>query len=388
MTIEGPPPPHAANPEAPRPRSLLVIRTHPGHGGVANFSLWLRDLLIARGHEVHFLCLYGDGGTPEVPTLLPAPPRGAADYGRMFVRCWRHLRRLRPDAVHGLMPLASVMGALAGLLAGCPSRVAGQHQVGYIVQPIMKRLDGWCGTLGVYTGSVACSKTVRDSLTSPGSRYWRRSTVIYNTLPPPPRAEGISVHSRIGVAGDAFVIGCIGALTARKNQMLLVDVLPHLEDTHLVLIGDGEDAARLAARSRELRVADRCHLLGQLPPAEAQALLTTFAAFVFPSLGEGFPLVLLEAMRAGVAIVASDLPMNVEALQGEDDTATGFVVPVTAPEHWIETLEKLRRDPDARARLGRAAASRYERFSPEAMADAYERAFFAPWPDTAELYIL
>jgi len=382
-----PPVPRRMSPPSTDPHTLLILLTHPAPGGAGAFAFWLGELLTARGHRVEFLCLYGDGGTATLPSLLSDPPRGPTDYARILLRCWRHLRRTRPTAVYGLMPLACFVGASTGLLAGCRSRVAGQHQVAHILHPLMRRLDRWCGNLGIYTASVACSKAARDSLIAPGSRYWRRSTVIYNTIRPPAEtADRDAARRRFALPADAFVIGSIGELTVRKNQIFLVELLPRLPAARLVIVGGGEERERIARRAGELDVADRCHLLGRVAPADVPSLLAAFDVFGFPSLGEAFPLAILEAMRAGLPIVASDIPMNGEALQGRDAVSTGITLPVGEPTRWLETLLALQRDPIRRHALGAAAAARFARFSPAAMADAYETVLFQPGPLSDELY--
>jgi len=368
---------------------LLIILTHPSTGGAGGFARWLGQLLAERGHQVAYLYLYGDGERHEITCLLPDKPRGLLDYARILGRCWRFIRTSRPDAVHGVMPLACVVGSLAGLFAGCRSRIAGQHQVAAFLHPLMLRLDRICGTLGIYTAGVACSRTARDSVAPPGSRYARRSTVIYNTVRPlGPLTDRATTRRRYAIVDNAFVIGMVGEISQRKNQIFLVELLPHLAEARLVLVGTGPATETLAARARALGVGDRLQLFGQVPADDVPALLAAIDVFGFPSLGEAFPLAILEAMRAGVAIVASDIGMNVEALRGKDAAAAGLVLPVSEPARWREAFESLATAPEHRARLGHAAAERFGRFSPEAMAAAYERLFFQPWGGDHELYTL
>jgi len=368
-------------------RRLLVFVTHPSRGGAAAFADWLGELLRERGHDVRLVYLYGDGRTHDRPCLLAGRPRGPFDGLLLLLRSWRLIRRFRPHAVHGVMPLACVVGCAAGLLAGCPSRVAGQHQTASYLQPVLKRLDGWCGATGVYTRNVACSRTTLDGIAPPGSRYRRRSTVIYNVVR---TVDGVpdrrTTRERFALPVDAFIVGSVGELSSRKNQLLLVELLADLEAAHLVLVGDGDAAEEIRDRAHELDVADRCHLLGQLPPTDVPALLAAFDVFAFPSRGEAFPLAVLEAMRAGTAIVASDLGMNVEALAGRDGTTAGILVPITEPARWRVTLRALQLDPARRNALGAAAVARFARFSADAMARAYEQAFFHPAVGQDELY--
>jgi L-malate glycosyltransferase len=110
-----------------------------------------------------------------------------------------------------------------------------------------------------------------------------------------------------------FVGLCIGTINERKNQRLFVDAMacPGLEDAVAVFIGDG-DAAGLTAYARERQVDDRVLVLG--PRADACRYLTLATALVLPSKNEGLPLAVLEALRAGVAVVATRLPEIEEAV--------------------------------------------------------------------------
>ena len=118
------------------------------------------------------------------------------------------------------------------------------------------------------------------------------------------------LRERLGL-GDRRVVLCVGAIRPHKNQRVLVEALARLpEDVSLVLAGVHElGAGELAARAAELGVGERLHMPGYLPDAEVEALWAMAACLAFPTLGEGFGLPVLEAMRRGVPVACSDIPV-------------------------------------------------------------------------------
>jgi L-malate glycosyltransferase len=102
------------------------------------------------------------------------------------------------------------------------------------------------------------------------------------------------------------LVGCIGSVTSNKNQSLVIEALRALagEKIAAVFVGEGSDA--LAAPAREAGVEDRVELCGY--QADAASWLPLFDLLVVPSRTEGQGLVVLEAFRAGVPVVASDIP--------------------------------------------------------------------------------
>ena len=126
--------------------------------------------------------------------------------------------------------------------------------------------------------------------------------------------------------------------------------------------------------ARKAGLADRIHLLGarnDVPDLQAAADL-----FAMPSLYEGLPLAILEAMLAGNAIVASRTSGIPEAVE---DGRTGVLTPPGDPSALAEALKRLMDDSAYREALGQAAQQRARsHFTVAAMADRYERLYFEP----------
>ena len=122
-----------------------------------------------------------------------------------------------------------------------------------------------------------------------------------------------------------------------------------------LIAGVGREQARLERHAEELGVRERIVFLGHR--ADVPALLAASDAFVLPSLFEGTPLSLLEAMAAGKPVVASAIPGNDELIVNDEN---GLLVPARDTDALAQALRRIVADPELRARLGAAARRRAE----------------------------
>jgi glycosyltransferase involved in cell wall biosynthesis len=169
----------------------------------------------------------------------------------------------------------------------------------------------------------------------------------------------------------------VGNLIERKGHAVLLHALAAIggRGTHvpwrLAIAGEGVERPRLEALTREYGLTDRVRLLGarnDIPDLQAGA-----DVFVMPSLWEGLPLAVLEAMVAGKPIVASRTSGIPEAIE---DGRQGVLVPPGDVQALADALWRLMNEPELRASLGRAALERARsRFTIAAMVDQYERLY-------------
>jgi glycosyltransferase involved in cell wall biosynthesis len=133
-------------------------------------------------------------------------------------------------------------------------------------------------------------------------------------------------------------------------------------------VGEGPDRAVLEATAAELGVSNRLRLVGWSD--DPRAFLPTFDVFVLPSINEGFPLVVLEAMLAGLPVVATAVGSTAEAVE---DGETGFIVAPGDVRALVSAIERLLASATLRRSLGEAGRARAERdFTARAMAVKYE----------------
>jgi glycosyltransferase involved in cell wall biosynthesis len=178
------------------------------------------------------------------------------------------------------------------------------------------------------------------------------------------------IRRRLRLDG-ARVVLCVSAKRPHKNQRLIVEALPQLPaEIHAVLVGHDEGyGAELDAAARALGVAGRVRLLDYLPDAELEGLWAISDCAWFPTVAEGFGLPVLEAMRRGVPVACSDIPVLREV--GGD--AARYFDP-RAPADAARAIAEAIGDPGAGEHgRARAAGFTWERAA-AATLEVYERA--------------
>jgi glycosyltransferase involved in cell wall biosynthesis len=189
--------------------------------------------------------------------------------------------------------------------------------------------------------------------------------VLPNGVPVPEPAAGQRPP------GADFVVGAVGRLDRQKAFDVLIRAVADLPGAHLVVIGDGPEREALERQAVDLGVNECLTMSGW--DESAAAGLSSFDVVAIPSRYEGLPLVLLEAMMSGCAIVATGVGSILDAVQ---DGESAVVVPVDDVDALTMALTRLREDRGLRQRLGAAAARRAQRyFTVASMAEAYERLY-------------
>ena len=141
-----------------------------------------------------------------------------------------------------------------------------------------------------------------------------------------------------------------------------------MPEATLVIVGGGSEQARLEELAREVGVAERLELVGWSD--EPRRYLAGFDAFVLPSRQEGFPLAVVEAMLAGVPVVAADVGSVGEAVV---DGETGLLAPAGDAQAFAERLRRLLAEPELARQLGENGRGRAQAlFTAEAMARAFD----------------
>jgi glycosyltransferase involved in cell wall biosynthesis len=195
----------------------------------------------------------------------------------------------------------------------------------------------------------------------------------------PPAAETRErVRQALGASADTVVFATVGRAERAKGYHLLLPAAERLLRTVdlppllFVWIGGGERLSRLRAVVAARGLGDRVRLLGLRE--DVRDLLVGADAFVLPSLVEGMPLALIEAMAAGLPVVATDVDGIPEVLG-----SAGVLVP--APDDEAATVDALHdalrtlalADPSARRELGEACRIRAANFTEDSMLRAYTR---------------
>lgn len=324
------------------------------------------DLAVAaqrEGHQVQVL-VGGDGPYArmlrehglQVVNLrhLVRPIRPHIDL-LAVLECLRVFRRFRPDIVHAHSTKAGLVGRLAARLVRIPA-VFTAH--------------GWAFTEGVAERSRMLAITLerRAAKWSKAvicvSEYDRRLALslgvgneallvrIHNGVPDVPRL------SRPNTVRNKVRLVSIARLDVPKDHVLLIEALATVRDIpwELELIGDGPLTETVRERVHVLGLADKVLFSGLC--SDVPQRLQTADIFALVSRWEGLPLSILEAMRAGVPVVASNVGGVSEAVQ---DEVTGYLVPKGDMPILADRLRRLMLDEELRGRMGEAGRAVFER---------------------------
>jgi glycosyltransferase involved in cell wall biosynthesis len=222
-------------------------------------------------------------------------------------------------------------------------------------------------TLAVVTVAEFC----RRQLISKGVDG-NKITVVHNGIAPvPPRLEPVA-RAAVGLGSGDVVVGVISRLDHVKGVTYLLDAAAWVRmghpEVHVVLVGDGGSTGRLRRQSQDLGISSHVHFVGYRN--NALAWLDLFDIFAMPSLAEYHSIGLLEAMRAGKAIVATDVGGNTESVR---DGQEALVIPARSARHLAEAMTRLIEDRTLARRLSDAARRRVaSRFTIDHMLDGTE----------------
>lgn len=248
------------------------------------------------------------------PLVIPELRRDIAPHFDCLAlaRLVRLFRALRPDIVHTHTAKAGALGRVAARLARVPMVVHTFHGHvlnGYFSPAVTRLFLAVERALARRTDRlITVSPGLRAALLDMGIGRPERTEVVPLGLDLDPfataRVDRAGLRRNLGLASDASVLAIVGRLTAIKDHPTLFAALQQLDAAvHLAVIGDGEDRAALERLVGELDLRSRVHFLGwrhDLP-----AMMGGMDVVICCSRNEGTPVALIEAMAAGVPVVAT-----------------------------------------------------------------------------------
>ena len=200
---------------------------------------------------------------------------------------------------------------------------------------------------------ICVSEAARDSFLAVGIPEQRVRAVRNGIRPPPQVDNGRAIRRGLGFPAAARLVLTVGRFTAQKGHQTLVEALPAVlhvaPDTHLLWVGVGPLEDDLRARIRACGLSDRVHFLGQR--SDVPALMAAADLFVLPSFFEGLPLVVLEAMAAGLPVVGTRVCGLAEAIV---DGMTGRLVEAGDAVALAAAIAEALGEPSLAARWGAA----------------------------------
>ena len=338
---------------------ILEVVSGTGVNGAVVHALLLVEVLRARGHDVTVACRPGsvtEARLPAVGTVLSDLHRWPPDELRRMAAV---VRERRIDVIHTHLSRAHFFGVLLRRLAGVPV-VATAHSAR--LQP------HWWWNDHVIAVSEATARFQRRVNLVPRGRL----SVVHNFVPlPGPIAADARPRLRasLGVAPDELLLGRVGSLFREKGVVHLVRALSKIPKAKLLLVGDGEAEVALRAEAANRGVTERVIFAG--PRSDVSEILAALDVFVLPSLVEAFPMAILEAMAAGLPVVATRVGGVSECVA---DGETGLLVPPGDPEALAHAIASL--DPGRRRTFGDAGRRRVrEHFTAERLVPRIEAIF-------------
>jgi glycosyltransferase involved in cell wall biosynthesis len=283
------------------------------------------------------------------------------------------LRRERIDVVHSHDFFAAVYGGAAAWMLRKPHVITMHGTRYYLGRRHRRAALRWSAkhSRAVVGVSAATAAELTSSLKLAPSAV----RVIYNGVPKQ-EGQGDRVRSELGLAPNELFILSVGSLFPVKGHPVLLEALASIGSAEgtprwraaIAGIGDQEDTLRASILRHDL--ADRVQLLGFR--SDVADLLAAADVFVLPSLSEGSPLALMEAMFAGKAIVASRTGGIPELVRHGGEA----LLPSPGDASDLATaLRAVLVDGELRARLGTAAQRAASSFTLERMTDEYERIY-------------
>ncbi len=346
-----------------------------GLGGAEQVVIRLASSLDRRRFRPVIFCLNEAGvfapqATQAGIDVVALEKRGPVDLGAVF-RLAGLLRTYHIQVLHTHLWGANLWGRLAARLAGVPTVITTEHNVDTWKRWYHFAIDRVL--VGGTTQLVAVSQQVRQFYESRGVGRGRWQ-VIYNGVD----TSAASVRRRsgaydtLGIKPGDRVVGLIGRLVPAKAPQVFLDAVAQaaqqVPTLKALIIGDGPLRQDVEAQVRRLGLAERVLLTGTR--TDIRELLAGMDAVVFSSEREGLSMAMLEAMAAGVPVVATRVGGTPELIESG---VNGLLVSPSSPQELAEGLAALLRDPERSTAISRAARKRIEeRFALSAMVQAHE----------------
>lgn len=357
-------------------RILHVDSERPWRGGQNQILLLMRRQR-ARGDQPHLAApaeaaLSARAAAESFP-VHPVAMRGTWDLASVLAVA-RVMGAIRPDVVHWHAARAHAIGAMASLVHPAPARVLSRR----VELPVRRSI----GSKLLYALPVdrfaAISRAVRDALVQSGVAAERIDVVPSGIDPPATLDPGDRVKLRrgLGVESGNTLAVTVAALAPGKGHGDLLRAMAaastRAPSLRLWIVGEGPLESELRRETRSLGLEGGVQFLGFR--TDIQALLQAADLFCLATRHEGLGSSILEAMAAGLPVVASRVGGIPEIVE---EGRTGILVPGADTVALADALERMAADPGLRERMGVAARAMASFFSADRTAEGTYRTYGA-----------
>lgn len=317
--------------------------------------------------ELRVVCLSGDGPLTERYRAMGVPVLNLglrSFYGPSMFRCgWqfvRLLRRERADIVHAHDVYSNIFVAAWAKLGG-PRAVIASRRWWHSSPSRVLRMGSrfaFARATAVLANSAQVAGSVEDEARVPRAKVWTVTNFADDDMfGAASEEERERVRRRWKAPPDGLLIGCVARLDPLKDHATLLAAFAELRrragQVFLVLIGGGECRPALERQAAELGIEDAVHFAGEI--RNGGNLHRGLDISVLASRSEGFPNTLVEAMAAGVPVVATAVGGSVDAVV---DGESGILVPPGEPARLADALATLVESPALRRTMGAAGLRR------------------------------
>lgn len=357
---------------------ILLLNTQMEAAGAQKALLSLARGLEDRRNQITVVTMYDKGGfvskfnqrySLDIVDLQMKRPGVANPIQKLgfalggLVRLYRLMKSERFDVVQTFSHYSNIIGPLLAWLAGVPIRVSSQRMSLRGAPRWLLLLDRLVANSALVHKMTAVSEGTRQFALKEQKINPDKVVTIYN---------GVNVHRynlnlssvqaaqlrrSIGIEEGAPVVITVARLHPQKGHKYLLEAIPNVRlaipDVHFLFVGAGELEGDLRAQIQEMGLDECVHLLGVRQ--DIPELLSLSDLFVLPSLWEGLPNAVLEAMAAELPVVATDVDGSPElVVHGK----TGLLVPPSNSQTLTSAIIELLCDRNLLVEMGEAAKKR------------------------------
>ena len=353
---------------------ILVVINRLGVGGAERLVIDDVNEMLKRGINVRLLTLSPEKRENSLVTDCNIPlEKWEIIHFKFFLALssWfsfiRFVQEYKPDVVISHLWYANTISRIVSKFCGIKTHLAFEHNVYDLVKTKKMFFIDWV-LQRFSTKTIAVSETVKESLI--------RHRIAHDRILVLP--NGIDTSRYLNIrdeklrkqlnAKNEFVYIFIGRLIEQKGVNVLLEAFAKINLGLLLIVGDGADKEKLLNLVDKLELQKRVHFLGIRQ--DIPSLLAISDCFVLPSRYEGLPIVLIEAIVSGKAIIISDFESGKELITNGEN---GLIVPKENSEMLAQAMLKLQEDHQLRARFKTQVLLDSQRFSIEYHVDTLLR---------------
>ena len=374
--------------------AMLTTTFFPQVGGAEYQVKWLAEELARRGHEVYLFTPYeaeefidvNKRGFPKNISLRKQGANSFSDAFRMFYRFTKAIKRIKPDVVHAHYAFsAGFLAVITKPIHKAPVVITSHgediqvvKEIGYGMRLKLHRRLLISLTLKLCDAHVIVSETMKRDAIEAGSRE-DKIYVVHNMYMPPNmeiNEELVkSTKEKYGVPHNRKILLSVSRLHKKKGLEYLIksmkNILPHEDNVCLVIVGEGEERARLEALVKQLNLEKFVTFTGFVDEKEKHALIKGCDVFCMPSIQEGLPIALFDPMYYSKPIVVTNVSGVFEVLGEEYE----YTVEKANSQLLSMAISKLLLNDNERQRIGDNINMRLRNFLTDRIIAEYEKLY-------------